>query len=347
MEQKYLERAKELHEKHIVVDTHLDLAGEIYYRSQAGEQEIIKNHYLENWRKAGMTLIVSSIFLETDPLPEMGLRLALDQISAIYEDVDTVSDEVCIVTSQKELREAGEQDKIAIILYMEGLDCIGMDLRMLRCLYEMGIRGASLTWSRRNYLAEGCCVPRKREDIPGGLSVHGKEAVAKMEELGMFLDISHLNDDGVADIEQITNGSYIATHSNCRSVYFNYRNLTDEQMIKMAEKGGIMGLNGCECIAGGVGEKGYDMLAEHAKYAVNLIGDDHVGYGLDICYPYESVVPETRSLPETQNGDIVKTHADLPKLTAALLKSGLKEESVIKIMGENFYHYFEKVLPEK
>jgi Zn-dependent dipeptidase, microsomal dipeptidase homolog len=340
---KFLDQAEELHKNHLVVDAHLDLAGEIFYRMEAGETAVIKNHYLNDWKIAGINLIISSVFLESNLLPDLGLRMALDQISALYEDVDSIQDEVCIVKTKSDLKRAREENKIAIILYMEGLDCIGLDIRLIRTLYEMGVRGASLTWSRRNMLGDGCCHPRQNVDIRGGLSVHGIRAVKKLEELGMFIDISHLNDDGIRELHEYTSKPYIATHSNSRSVYFNYRNLTDEQMIKMAERGGIMGLNGCECIAGCCVGKGFEKLCEHVEYVIKLLGDEHIGYGFDICAPYENTVPQTNF--KLSDGDIIKSHKELPGLTALLLQRGMREDSVIKLIGKNFYDYFYNVLP--
>lgn len=90
-----------------------------------------------------------------------------------------------------------EDHLIGIILYMEGLDCIGSDVRLLTALWELGVRGASLTWSRRNLLASGCCKANECYEIRGGLSPEGFDVVREMERLRMFVDVSHLNDDGL------------------------------------------------------------------------------------------------------------------------------------------------------
>lgn len=362
IEQQYLERARELHRNCPVVDTHLDLAGELRIRVNNGEENPLGEHYLRPLQACGANLVVSSVFLEDSMLPEAGLRLALDQISVLLDQIER-NEQFLLVRNVKELELALEQDKIGVILYMEGLDCIGRDLLLLRSLWELGVRGASLTWSRRNALATGCCQASERIQISGGLSRDGILAVQEMERLGMFLDVSHLNDDGFADICRIAAGPFIATHSNSRSVHFNYRNLTDEQMRRLAAQGGIMGLNGCVNIVGRPGEHetgpearhfvagrepqgravdggGLEMLCRHAEYEAELIGADKVGYGFDFCDSYD------QANGEDSHNDILADHSHVPELTAALLQRGMSREDVEKIIGGNFIRYFRRVLPK-
>ncbi|HBC32379.1 MAG TPA: membrane dipeptidase, partial [Clostridiales bacterium] len=152
----YKELALELHKNNIVVDTHLDLAGEIYNRYMAGEKEVIKNHYLENFKKGGFNLIVSSLFIDELFLPEMALRIALGQIRALIEDVESCQGEVFLVKTKEDLNKAVNENKIGIIVSFEGLEPIGNDIGLLRIFYELGVRAAGLVWSRRNYAADGC-----------------------------------------------------------------------------------------------------------------------------------------------------------------------------------------------
>lgn len=353
IEQQYIERAGVLHRTCPVVDTHLDLAGELRIRMNNGEKNPLREHYLQPLRDCGVNILVSSVFLEDSMLPEAGLRLALDQISVLLDQIEK-NQEFLMVRNVRDLNLALEQDKIGVILYMEGLDCIGGDLRLLRILWELGVRGASLTWSRRNALASGCCPAGERIQIGGGLSREGILAVREMERLGMFLDVSHMNDDGFEDICRIAERPFIATHSNSRSVHFNYRNLTDEQIRKLAARGGIMGLNGCRNIAGWSGEKpaqtpqeygvdmdGLEMLCRHAEYEAKLAGADKVGYGFDFCDSYD------RANGEDSHNDVLADHSHVPELTAALLQRGMSEENVKKIIGGNFIRYFRKMLPEQ
>ena len=192
----FKEAALNLHMNNVVVDTHLDLAGEVYNRYLAGEKEVIKNRYLDNFKKGGFNIIVSSLFLDDIFLPEMALRMTLGQISALMEDVEACNGEVVLIKTKEQLNQVVKENKIGIILSFEGLDPIGNDIKMLRIFYELGVRAAGLVWSRRNYVAEGCSFSPVEEGQRGGLTRFGVSVVRKMEEMNMLIDVSHLNDEG-------------------------------------------------------------------------------------------------------------------------------------------------------
>ncbi len=343
LEPYYLKMAEELHQHCPVVDAHLDLAGELLFRVQNGEENPLRTHYLSALQAGGVNLLFSSVYLRNEDLTEGGLRNALDQISVLLSALEQ-NPEFYLIRTAQDIEHIFVHKKTGILLYFEGLDCIGTDLRLLQILWELGVRGASLTWSRRNLLASGCCKGGERIQIPGGLSPQGFLAVQEMERLGMFLDISHLNDDGFADICQAATRPFIATHSNSQAVWFNYRNLNDAQMQALAAQGGIMGLNGCDCIVGATdGQDPLMMLCCHLEYAVSLIGPDHVGLGLDFCDSYTKAEPRF-SQPFTPH-DCLTDHSHLPELTAALLQRGMPQETVKKILGENWIIYLKKILP--
>lgn len=395
----YYMQAKKLHNQVPVVDTHNDLAGELLYRHMHGEDQVIERLYLPHLNAAHFKLIVSSIYIENSVFfpqePEgkdwndyfngnalhweQGYQNALSQIKVLKQEISACPEKLQLVTSVADLDSVLQSDRIGILMYMEGLDCIGPDLEKLDELYSLGIRGASLTWSRRNLLATGCCTASKHNDIPGAITDYGLQVINRMQELGMFLDISHLNNEGFA---QLTDIPYIATHSNASSVYDNYRNLTDEQMKLLAEKDGIMGLNACKYIVGctetsnrkndscekrnskiHTNELSYqkehylDAMCEHIEYIVKTIGASHVGFGFDLCDSYTAgklgyadvpsaiqaaVTGETSFEPE----DCLKNHEEALLLTARLLKRGTNEKSVLLIIGQNWWNFFHTHLPK-
>lgn len=324
------------------VDAHIDLAAEIYARQKNGEQDIIKKYYLENLKRAGINLLVSSIYIESDMLPGKGAELALGQIGALLKDIESL-DEVSVVKCREEIEAAISENRIGIILYMEGLDIIYRDANILRALYAMGVRGASLTWSRRNYLAEGCCKAGELENIRGGITKLGISVIKLMEELGMFIDVSHLNDDGFEDIAMTAHKAFIASHSNSRSVHMNYRNLTDRQIEIICKRGGVIGINAYKHI---VGADPYNnpipKICEHIKYIIDIVGDEHIGFGLDLCDSYERSLSKMKFEPE--RGDCLINHTGLIDISAELLRQGIGKEAVINIMGRNFVNYFCNIL---
>lgn len=343
--EEYVKRAMELHRENPVVDAHLDLAGEILLRRQAGERDIVKRYYLPHFQTAGINLIVSSIYVENGNL-ERGWENALEQMDALKEDIKDL-EEVVLVRSKGDLERSLSEKKIGILLYMEGLDCIGEDLEKIEELYRLGVRGASLTWSRSNALAAGCCKASEHRQIPGGLGTAGKEAIRKLEERSMFLDVSHLNDEGFSDVCRTAQRSFVATHSGSRQVYDSFRNLTDEQMKALAGQGGVMGMNGCKYIAGSLAGNHLEMLCRHIEYEAEKIGPEHVGYGFDLCDSYDRARAALKGGCCTGRDDCLLHHGQVPLVGAALLQRGMDEKDVKGIIGGNFIRYFVDVLPQR
>lgn len=360
IKEEFKRKAEFLHKIWPTVDAHLDLAGEILIRERLGEKKIIRSHYLSNWKKAGLNLIVSSIYVPDDVLRRGGVpgawEDALSQIRILNREIADTQ-ELMAVRNCEDLQRAALGEKIGILVYMEGLDCIGEDLSRLSELYDLGVRGASLTWSRKNALAFGCCKAGQRIRISGGLTELGKRAVCEMERLSMFLDVSHLNDDGFEDVKRIATRPFCATHSCAKEIYENYRNLTDEQMAYLAAQGGVMGLNGCKYITGSLSGNHLEMLCRHAEYEVRHMGGGHVGFGFDLCDSYDAAKAdldwadrirkgEKTEKKEAELCDCLPDHGSIPLLSAALLQRGMEEETVKGIMGGNFIRYFGRVLPE-
>lgn len=344
LENEYLKTAMKLHRSNPVVDAHLDLPGEILYRVTAGEKDIIRNYYLNSWKRSGINLIVVSVFLEDAVLPEMGLRNALNQIAVLKEEI-AQNDEIVLVKNRQDLKNVLSKNKIGFILYAEGLDFIGTDKRLIDIFYELGVRGAALTWSRNNLFAAGCCRAAERVQRYGGLTYLGMEMVEYLEDKKIFIDVSHLNDDGFRELSILAKRPFTATHSACREVYFNYRNLTDEQMHRLAKQGGILGINGHKQVVG-AGEEDNPVLkiCEHIFHAVKIMGASHVGYGFDFCDSYNCAA-ERRKEAEDIN-DCLGNHSGIPFLTAALLSRGMPEDVAVGVIGGNFIEYFMRSLPD-
>ncbi len=366
IQEEFIKKAKKLHRIYPAADAHLDLAGEILIRQKNGEKNIIQHYYLEHWKKAGIKLILSSVYVPANVLEEGNVQgaweNALSQIQALKEEI-AGSRDLFLVTAKKDINKVRSGDKIGILIYMEGLDCIGEDVRRLESLFQLGVRGASLTWSRANALANGCCKAGEYKQVPGGLTKTGIEVLRELERLSMFLDVSHLNDDGFSDVVRLARRPFWATHSCAKDIWDNYRNLTRQQMKELADMGGVVGLNGCKLITGAKEGNHLQMLCAHAEYETELIGAMHVGFGFDLCDSYdrgafisqqlqgEKKTPEQiarlekRAKTELERMDCFENHSQIICLTAALLQRGMKTEDMIMIMGGSVLQYLEQILP--
>jgi membrane dipeptidase len=338
----YLERAREILADAFAMDAHFDLAMDMDDRRESGCRRVWSDRHEEFVRAGGWNCIVSSLFIHSWQLPEMGLRKALDQISALVSEVEEQPENISLCTSVREVDEANSSGRIGVILSFEGLDPLGNDPSLLKIFYRLGVRAVGVAWSRRNYAADGCNFSETREGQKGGLTRFGVEVIEEAERLGMLLDISHLNDEGVSDLARFTKKPFIASHSNCRALVPVMRNLTDGQIKLVASRGGVIGMNGCSAFVStrDGGDIGPADLALHIDHIVKLVGDDHVGLGLDCCDRLADFHEGPVSL---ETYDSLRDHSRLPELVAVLLEKGYKDESVKKIIGGNFRRVYEEV----
>ncbi|EQD36603.1 Peptidase M19, renal dipeptidase, partial [mine drainage metagenome] len=125
------------------------------------------------------------------------------------------------------------------LLAIEGMHCLGDSVELIEILHHLGVRSGMLTWNDRNALADGAMS----QEAKGGLSAAGKRFVQRMQELHWLIDCSHLGDSAFWSLLEATEGPVIASHSNARAVRDHVRNLTDEQIRALAERGGMLGMN--------------------------------------------------------------------------------------------------------
>jgi len=339
-----LRDAEDILKKNFVVDAHFDLTMDMQDKWDRGRREIFRKDHLPGFRCGNLNLVVSSIFLHSYFLPEMALRKALTQISVLKNELEYLKDHVRLVTSFEDLEMIREKELLGIMLSFEGLDPIGNDLDLLRVFRDLGVRGIGLVWSRRNYAGDGCFFSEKREGRKGGLTDFGIRVLDEARKLGMFLDVSHLNDEGFRDVMEFSDAPLIASHSNCRELVNSPRNLTDEQIRAIAQKGGVIGMNAyAEFVARDFKERraGVVDLLDHLEHVVNLVGIDHVGLGFDFCSGFEDFMSFGN---DEVAYDVLDGHKDMRKLVVALMERGYVEEDIQKILGGNFRDFFRRVL---
>ena len=346
MDSKFIERAREFLRTSFVMDAHFDLAMDIDARRRNGDRKVFAERHAPLMRAGGWKCVTSSLFISSCFIPEMAMRNALDQISSLMADQDDApagETTFAICRTMKEVDAANAAGKIGVFLSFEGCEPIGQDLGLLRIFYELGVRATGLVWSRRNYVGDGCFFSPKREGRKGGLTPFGVEVVEETERLGMILDISHLNDEGVQDVAAFSKGPVIASHSNCRALVPSMRNLTDEQIRFVASRGGVVGMNGCSAFVSTDkrDDVGARELCEHIDYIVKLVGDDFVGLGLDCC---DGLAEYAYAPPNLETYDSIRDHSLLPELVAVLMEKGYSDERTRKIVGGNFRRVYEGVL---
>ena len=341
-----IKRIEHIHRDFTIVDGHFDLAMEVEKQRGYGRKKVIETDYLPKFIEGGFNFIVSSLFIDGEYLPEMGLRKALDQISALYEDIDESSDKLMICKNYDDMERAKKENKIGILISFEGVEPLYNDISLLRIFYELGVRGLGLTWSRRNFAADGCHFSPVEEGTKGGLTDFGVKVVKEAERLGMFIDVSHLNDEGFWDVMKLTDRPIIASHSNSRVITNVMRNLTDEQIKALTSKDGVIGVNAAAMIVSqNLEEATVEKYADHIDYLVKVAGVEHVGLGFDFCdHLAKYRTEEDKKRKERHSFDVIKGHSKIHELTSILINRGYTDEHLRLIYGENFMRVYKNIL---
>jgi membrane dipeptidase len=236
-------------------------------------------------------------------------------------------DDFAICRSAAAVRRTFGSGKIAGVMHMEGAEAIAPDLDALYLFYEMGLRSLGPVWSRPTVFGHG--VPFKfpgGPDIGPGLTEAGKDLVRLCNELGVLIDLSHMNEAGFNDVARLSSAPLVATHSNVHALCASPRNLTDRQLDQIRDTSGMVGLNFSTSFLRrdgvGVPETGLDDMVRHLDYLVERLGEDHVGLGSDF---------DGCTVPEP-----IKDVTGVPKLFDALAAHGYDAPLLAKLAHGNW-----------
>lgn len=234
-----------------------------------------------------------------------------------------------------DLRRALHGNAVAAMCHMEGAEAIDADLAALDLFYEAGLRSLGVVWSRSNRFATGIPFAFNRDpDIGPGLTKAGFELVRRCNELGVMLDVSHLNAAGFWDLARTSKAPIVASHSNVWSICPNTRNLTDEQLAAVRDSDGLVGVNfGVPFLReDGKHEESTPLTAfrRHFEYLAQKIGVDRIGLGSD----FDGVL-----IPK-ELGSV----RGLPKLIAALREWGFSEDEIAGIAHRNWLRVLHQTL---
>ncbi|SFJ26291.1 dipeptidase [Thermoflavimicrobium dichotomicum] len=340
-----MEQVKQIHQCAHIVDAHFDLLMDVEIQRGYGRKKVIETDYLPKFREGGVNTVVAAIYIDNQFVPEMSLRKALNQIQALYAEMDESPEVISLCRSVADIQKAEEEGKIGFILSLEGAEPLYRDVNLLRIFYELGLRKLGFVWSRRNDAGDGSDFILGRKRKQGGLSDFGFELIEKAEELGIVLDVTHLNDEGFWDVMEAARHPVIASHSNCRSICPSPRNLSDDQIKAIAEKGGVIGINAVSFVVADTDEQAnVDGLLAHMDHIKRLVGIEHMGLGLDLCEDFmKYIAPETLAQIPRKPFDVIKGHGEIPKITEALLKHGYKESDIEQILGGNWLRVYREV----
>lgn len=283
----------------------------------------------EYMKNVNMAAQIFAVFVPPDIPSNQRFYTALKMVEKFHSDVVKKDALIPILSTQDLEKVCAKKSEVrGGILSLEGADALEGNLLYLTILYRLGLRALGFTWNFRNEVADGVEEPQA-----GGLSLFGKQVLHKANELGIMLDVSHLSEKGFWNVVEESNDPFIASHSNCQHVYFNKRNLSNEQLKAIFLKGGVTGLTFVPDFITDKKDVNVTHFLKHVDHVLALGGEDHLAFGSDFDGMYST-------MDDLING------GSYVILIEKLLKQ-YKEEQVKKWLHGNWMRVFSVVLKEE
>ena len=329
-----------IHDKVLTVDTHVDtpllLIAENYDLSVRHEpKQMIDKLDFPRMEEGGLDAVFFAVFVFQGPRTpegnEQAKQTALKTFTAIQGSLAQNSAVAELALTPDDAYRLESEKKRAIFIGMENGYPIGTDLSQINDFYDLGARYITLCHMSNNDICDSSTDPKGPEH--NGLSEFGKQVVAEMNRLGMMVDISHVSDKTVLDVLEMSTAPIIASHSSARAVYEHPRNLPDELLKKIADKGGVVQAT-IEYVKAHASYERPELptvaeFVDHIVHIVNVAGIDHVGIGTDF----------------DGGGELSDCYdvSEMGNITRELVKRGYTAKQIQKIWGGNLMRVFREV----
>ena len=298
------------------IDLHCDTAYRMIKEDLSINDDACKVN-IEKLKKGGALAQTFAFFVDLEEEKD-----PYDAFTSMYnnfiKEVDKNKDKIEIVRNRDELKQCNNNGKIGAFLSIEEGEVLKGDVSKVLDVYEKGIRMLTLTWNYENSIGYPN-VNFKYKDK--GLKEKGIEIVNEMERVGIIPDCSHLSDGGFYDLSKICKKPFIATHSNARAIKNHPRNLTDDMIKILSNKGGVMGLNFCSDFVAEDEVTKVLKIAKHAKHIKNVGGIDVLSIGSD----FDGIENEVE----------IKDTSEMDKLYYGLKKEGFTDDDIEKVFYKN------------
>ena len=249
---------------------------------------------------------------------------------------------------------AKKEGKLGVIYSFESPNMLEDKIDRIDLFRGLGVRVMQLTYNRRTPLGCGCL-----DGETDGLTELGRNAIGRMNEIGVALDLSHSNTKTTADGIAASKKPVLVTHAGCRAVHTHPRNKEDRELKALANKGGVMGIYMLPYLTESPKQPMLEDYLQHLEHAVKICGEDHVGIGSDVPFLHvgdAGLTDMKRDAEQRKAAGIAAPGEDRPTyipdlnterkmefITDALLKRGYKSGAVEKILGANFKRVFGEI----
>lgn len=310
-----------------LIDMHCDTIGKIMDLDKTGDlSENLCSVNLLELKKADSLAQFFACFTYLGDYTDKGgyekcYEHALEMISFLEKQENKYSKEISIVKSYEDIINNSSKGKLSAVVTIEEGGILNGHMERLETLYEKGIRLMTLMWNYENCL--GYPNSKDSQIMSQGLKPFGIDVVKRMGELGMIVDISHASDGSFWDVLKYAKGPVVASHSNCRALCNHPRNLSDEMIRALAERGGVSGLNLYGVFLGTASESRIDEMVAHIQHMIQIGGSEFPAIGTDFDGFRGMDVMEIEKI------------SDMEKLWYALRKKGVSEGQLEKIWNGN------------
>lgn len=289
---------------------------------------------IKRMRESGLNLQLMAVYIPPHISRHQGTVTALWIAQFAHRVCDALGEECNLIQTKSDLAELNAQNGHHLMLTMEGVAPLLADLDLLELFWRFGFRSVGLTHNANNWAAGGCTPS---DDHRYGLTDDGRRLVKMSLELGLAIDCAHLSRQGFYDVLHLMNGKpLINTHACCAEFVDIERNLTNDQLVKLADTGGVVGITFVPDFLArnkDVSRVSSEDVFRHLEHAVNLIGIDHVAIGSD----FDGV----RFLPND-----LKDPCSIPNLVQRMFDAGWSDEDVAKVVGGNWRRVLNELLPD-
>jgi membrane dipeptidase len=279
---------------------------------------------------------------------------AVADIAAAQQLMEKRADLFLNVRTHGDFERARKEKKLGVIYSFESPNMLEDKIERIELFRGLGVRVMQLNYNRRTPFGVGCL-----DGDTDGLTDLGRQAIAKMNEIGVALDLSHSNTKTTAEGIAASTKPPLITHAGCRAVYMHPRNKEDREMKALADKGGVIGIYMLPYLTESPKQPMLSDYLQHLEHALKICGEDHVGVGSDVpFFPVDdSDLEEMKKATEKRKADGIAAPGEdrptyIPDLNTprkmeliadGLLKRGHKSGVVEKIMGANFKRVFGEI----
>ncbi|MCX8056679.1 MAG: membrane dipeptidase [Ignavibacteria bacterium] len=310
-----------------LIDLHNDVLEKVVQGYDIGILNSINHSDLPRFYKGGVDVQFMALWVSPTSYPNNPFQQTLKMIDSFKVQLNKYNSIFAQARSSREIDSLTKIRKFAAVLCVEGGHAIEDNLQKLDSLYNLGVRYLTITWNNSTSWATSAQDPQASTK---GLSEFGRQVIRRMDSLGMIIDVSHVGPKTIDDILETTNNPIIASHSGARTLRNHYRNLTDQQIIKIAQKGGVIGVIFYPPYLTSASTANISHVIAHIEHIKNLVGIDYIALGSD----FDGIERVVVGLEDVSK---------FPNLTEALLRRGYSISDIRKIYGENFLRVFRQV----